>query len=179
MTTHDELAELRDRVTGNADDIVQRHHDGELTRDEAADDAAIVAVLGASLAAQIAALGFDRQLVAAGGDPSKLDPPAPDIDGQHRKLTTTARGALAGNPTEQSQQLGRMVRIETMRGHGDTQQWLADNDEQVAGWTREAEPDACPLCSEFDGVPATGGTMYRHDGCACVQKPNLKLGRRQ
>ena len=47
----------------------------------------------------------------------------------------------------------------------------------VPGWRRRANPGACPGCRRFADLPGivpVSVQMWRHDGCTCVQVPNLE-----
>lgn len=82
----------------------------------------------------------------------------------------------AGSATELAEsratRLGRLARAETQSTVQDaTQRGMAER--QLPGWTRETDPDPCPLCTGWaDGVVRRPTVrMIRHVGCSCVQQP--------
>lgn len=98
-------------------------------------------------------------------------PQATDLD----RLTGAAVVALAV-PASAAVRVARLARAEPLQTAQAAMSRAMDERDEIAGWRREVEPEACEACQHFagDAVLATSQPMWHHPGCVCTQQPVLR-----
>lgn len=113
-------------------------------------------------------LGVPPRVVAAG---LPVAPQATDLD----RLASAAAVALA-DPDRAGVRVARLARAEPLQTAQAAMSRAMDERDEVAGWRREPEPDACEPCRNLagDAVLPTSMPMWHHPGCVCTQQPVLR-----
>lgn len=174
MTGHDDrMAALTDAAEADMGPILDRWAAGELADHDAADDAADLLMVYRARAQALGTLEIDAVLAGAGRPVTDPDT-EPGPGGNRARITESAAVRLALVESVARIYMTRLARIEPLNAHADTLATQIEASEDIAGWQRVAEPDACPLCTDKDGDTAEPAEpMWRHTGCACTQTPQL------
>lgn len=199
MTFTDTMTDLGDSTAGRLERLFARFEAGALTLDEYRDLAADVITAANARGWTTGVLAFTAYVAAVSGAPAAAPAlPVADHYADRARLRAglvtitaplevepiTARLEVirtGGRPDPELDAIhSRLRRIgnaepleATQRGYSAA---LVESDD-VNGWVRNVEPDACDLCEwwYFDGrVWPASSTMPTHKGCVCSQIPVVR-----
>ena len=177
------LRRLGDNLADMLDGLWAEHEAGRLTLAEFHDLGAIVVVTANGQAAALARLSVAAYITEQTGEelpaltaeppPHRLDP---------ARVQTALATITAGAAPIVAGRLSRLGHAEPVDAGAETFESFFETEQRddVDGWTRKLEADACDLCRWWAANShkfSARARMPRHNGCACTQLPNITTKR--
>lgn len=181
MSYSEQLDALGESVADQVQQLHEQHEAGELDRDTFVELALVLVLLGMAQAAALSELSLTAQLAAAGvADPFPRVVIRPDPAGREARARAALHEALSAPPEQRTERLRMESRSETLRSGSESYSGaVSSRSDEIAGWTRGLNVDACQLCRWWhrEGrVWPSDHPMPQHKGCLCA--PVVKMGGR-
>lgn len=178
----DAVGNLAARTEREVVALFGRYQRGAISQGRFVDLAATVIARARAKGVSLADLSLTATIIRTLGQrtaPLGLTPPADDTERLTQSVATVLGQEIDSATTpdalreSQALRLGRLARDSAVEASVFGLSLGARTRGLDGGWTRETDPDPCPVCTGLaDGVarPWTV-TMKRHTGCACTPRP--------